>query len=173
MDALTPPCATAFGEWPSGKAVGATEGYAPLVRGWALDSVFGGSIPSPSARNSVAYSKEKHREYELKRYHRLRKEAVFRLGGQCVKCGSEVDLDFDHVVDKAFNIAKLIQGKPEKLAAELEKCQLLCATHHREKHKSRAPCGTDAKYNAGCRCADCKLAHAEYQRSYRRKIALR
>lgn len=130
-------------------------------------------VHAPELVIAVPYSKEKHREYELERYHRLRKEAVFRLGGQCVKCGSEIDLDFDHVVDKAFDIAKLIQGKPEKLTAELEKCQLLCVTHHREKHKSKAPCGTDAKYNAGCGCVDCKRAHAEYQRKYRSKIALR
>ena len=35
----------------------------------------------------------------------------------------------------------------------------------------QAVCGTDSCYNKGCRCAECKAAHAAYAAAYRRARA--
>lgn len=76
------------------------------------------------------------RGYMLKRYHERRAAAVAKLGGKCVVCGTTEDLDLDHInpVDKSFPIGRLWSVKQSTYDAEVEKCQLLCKTHHKQKH---------------------------------------
>jgi hypothetical protein len=54
----------------------------------------------------------------------------------CVDCGcSDVQvLDFDHVRDKSFAIAKGSQRKPEVFKEEVEKCEIRCANCHQIRH---------------------------------------
>ena len=54
----------------------------------------------------------------------------------CVDCGEDdpLVLEFDHVGDKAFNIAKGLRDRPwESVLAEMAKCQVVCANCHRRR----------------------------------------
>ncbi len=73
-----------------------------------------------------------HREYQLRRYHRRRKQALKQLGGKCRECGRKRGLQFDHIDSrsKSFSITKMWSAPEEKFQAELKKCQLLCTPCH-------------------------------------------
>lgn len=77
------------------------------------------------------------RTYVLERYHARRDEAVRRLGGQCVVCGTRESLELDHIdpLDKSFPIGKLWSVAQKTYDLEVAKCQLLCSEHHKEKHR--------------------------------------
>jgi predicted HNH restriction endonuclease len=75
-----------------------------------------------------------------KRRKKTRMKAVEHLGGKCMKCGykkySEV-LEFHHrdPSKKLFGIGqKGLTRSWERIKAEAEKCDLLCANCHRELH---------------------------------------
>jgi 5-methylcytosine-specific restriction endonuclease McrA len=67
---------------------------------------------------------------------------VDKLGGRCHNCGyagSFEALDFDHIDQsaKTGDISRLLGGSDDTaLAAEMSKCQLLCANCHREKTRT-------------------------------------
>lgn len=104
------------------------------------------------------------RAYINARYHRLRKAAVKTLGGVCVSCGATDKLEFDHIdpQTKTFSVGRNWSAKPEVIAAELHKCQLLCHKCHSAKtrleHRDSAVHihGTLSRYKAGCRCDACR-----------------
>lgn len=115
------------------------------------------------------------KEYQLKRYHRRRSQAIDKLGSMCVICSSIEELELDHInhLEKSFNIAKLWSISEVKFQAELSKCQLLCHKCHEKKtilernHDSRYDHGTHACYRYNkCRCNLCKKAKAKVQREY-------
>ena len=111
----------------------------------------------------IAARREYHRQW-----HANRRAAWFAENGPCAKCGSWERLELDHI-DRATKVDHHIWSWSEKRrAAELAKCQVLCRSCHidktREENRSKAPCGTRARYKAGCRCAPCKAANAEYSR---------
>lgn len=110
----------------------------------------------------MARTREQERVYQLARYHKRRAEGIALLGGKCIVCGSTEKLEFDHVDPalKDFDVSRPSLSRAVWLA-ELAKCQLLCEEHHDEKHKSTAPCGTDARYTRGCRCEECRAAHRQ------------
>jgi len=83
------------------------------------------------------YSKEQRRAYNNARHHRLRNEAIEKLGGKCNKCGSMSELHFDHVdADTKSNVRQsLFNYSKEFIEKELQKCQLLCSACHLEKSK--------------------------------------
>lgn len=111
----------------------------------------------------------------LARYHAKRAQAVAILGGVCAVCGTADDLELDHI-DPAAKSFTLNNQKLGRYMAELGKCQLLCARHHREKtarqfardgvrsHRSVDPETGRRRY---CGCADCKARRNEAQRRYR------
>ena len=71
--------------------------------------------------------------------HRRKRQAVAYLGGKCEACGGVFRLsqyDFHHVDPntKEFSIGDGLGYKWLTLAAELEKCILLCANCHRLVH---------------------------------------
>ena len=117
--------------------------------------------------------------YMRKRRAKRREEARLRLGGKCVVCGSTEKLEFDHVdpSTKVLNVssAKCLDGPRDRLLEEVDKCQLLCKLHHREKSRlngdlsggghNKLPVkhGTASLYNQKCRCDHCK----EWKRKYR------
>ncbi len=76
-------------------------------------------------------------EYMKERYRKRRNEAIERLGGCCVNCGSDKDLEFDHKdpETKSFTIAHASSFSEKRWNEELVKCQLLCKDCHREKSK--------------------------------------
>ena len=72
------------------------------------------------------------------RKRKYKEWAVEHLGGECVKCGSVEQLEFDHVYpgskDRAISD---VMASRHKLTEELKKCQLLCKSCHREKTKTQ------------------------------------
>ena len=75
-----------------------------------------------------------------KRRRMIRLKAVYHLGGKCARCGyakyKEV-LEFHHrdPTQKKFSIAMKGHCRSwERVKAEIEKCDLLCANCHRENH---------------------------------------
>ena len=55
----------------------------------------------------------------------------------CIDCGKHFhpcQMEYDHLEDKKFTIASLINtGRRTKFLAEIEKCELVCALCHRER----------------------------------------
>lgn len=87
---------------------------------------------------SVAnYDRAKMTAYMARYRERRRKWARNSLGGRCAVCGSEEELEFDHIdrATKLFAIGAMWQMSWSMLTAELAKCQLLCKEHHLEKSK--------------------------------------
>lgn len=101
------------------------------------------------------------------------------LGGRCAKCSTRSDLHFDHIDPKTkkFDVSKNWSISWDRLVVELNKCQLLCGTHHREKtKKNKEHAGGHNKWTEiqhgtvwgyskyKCRCVKCKAAKAaDYQ----------
>ena len=117
------------------------------------------------------------RVYIGKRYHKRRKEAIEKLGGKCVKCGSVDNLQFDHIdrKSKTASIAKIWTYKVERFWEEIAKCQLLCQTCHEDKSivdlgfkKAKGNHGTISSYRY-CHCDLCRKAHNEYVRDWKRR----
>lgn len=101
------------------------------------------------------FGKKYHREY-----YKKRKTAIFvYLGGVCVVCGTDKDLEIDHInpEEKSFSIGTRMSIKNNK--AELDKCQLLCKEHHLNKtaeENSGFTHGTTyAWMKAHCDCSVC------------------
>lgn len=85
----------------------------------------------------MTMGRDYHRNYIKKYYKRKRSEYIKLLGGSCSKCGSEIELQFDHIDPsiKTFNIGKLLNYSKAKVLEELKKCQLLCIECHDNKTK--------------------------------------
>lgn len=108
---------------------------------------------------------------QIKRYNK-RKFYESLLGGVCVNCGSDKQLEFDHVFpeDMLFRIGNHIDCSIEKVLPELQKCQLLCRSCHINKTIADSgdnllAHGTAAMYtNHGCRCEQCRAVWSKYTR---------
>ena len=76
-------------------------------------------------------------EYQRNYLTNRRAKAQIYLGGVCVVCGSNEDLEFDHIdpSSKVIEISNAIAKHYSwmRLVEELDKCQLLCKIHHVEK----------------------------------------
>ena len=83
------------------------------------------------------------KEYMAKRWKARRKNAIISLGGKCVKCGSENELEFDHSDStmKSFSISRASSMSEKAFSEELTKCQLLCKICHMEKTISSGDLG--------------------------------
>lgn len=130
--------------------------------------------PSPS------YFRERHKRIKEERLTYVEE----RLGDCCVKCGANENLEFDHIDSKTklFALSAGIERKWLDFAAEVDKCQVLCVSCHKEKSRIEQgkfkpgvlegrPHGSFTTYKNGCRCADCKTANAvrkyEYNLNYK------
>lgn len=113
------------------------------------------------------------RVYMAERYKRRRAEAIERLGGKCVDCGTTENLEFDHKdrSQKLYDIGKRLAGVAEaKLWAELGKCELRCDTHHniRSRQQLSVEHGGGKSGKKNCKCVPCKERRSEYMRNRRR-----
>ena len=97
----------------------------------------------PNVTRSRKYCTDCKRKRNIRRttqYRRdLKRRSVEYLGGSCRLCGynrSVRALDFHHVDEsqKSFTISAYANLSWPKIVKELDKCILLCANCHREKH---------------------------------------
>ena len=101
---------------------------------------------------------KKKREYQLDRYHRLRKEWL--ADKVCAICGSINRLEIDHLISSTKVTHKVWSWSKERRDIELAKCQALCHICHQEKTKKfdlpQPSHGTGNMYSKyGCRCIEC------------------
>lgn len=115
----------------------------------------------------MPYEGEKKREYQRRYMQARREKAIAYLGGKCVTCECESDLEFDHVLreDKTRTISSLLSGRWERLRAELDVCQLLCESCHSVKTvgEQTRPLEHGSYYRGyrkGCGCSKCRGACA-------------
>lgn len=85
--------------------------------------------------------KQKQRDNETlaKRYRVFMDALIARKGGECAKCESIEDLEFDHIDwrTKVFTISHGWRMRDrEAFEREVQKCQLLCSLCHGEKTKA-------------------------------------
>ena len=113
-------------------------------------------------------------EYMRLRYHERHDDAIKRLGGKCVVCGSTKDLQLDHINrdEKSFPIGQMWSVSKERYEAELAKCQLLCWVCHKAKTQwevgrkaAKDTHGTLAAYRY-CKCDLCRKAYSDYWKKY-------
>lgn len=104
------------------------------------------------------------------RWLKRRRDTWFAENGPCVKCGSSIDLELDHI-DPTLKINHNVWSwADERRLAELAKCQVLCHLCHKAK-SDRELCrpithGTRGGYDRGCRCSFCKTHQAERMKIY-------
>lgn len=101
---------------------------------------------------------------------------ILSAGGKCVLCLSTENLEVDHIDRnlKTMNprqIWSLSDANPKKIA-ELENCQVLCNSCHKDKTRQEKmknfEHGDFGMYsNRGCRCQPCKDANAARVRAER------
>lgn len=117
--------------------------------------------------NSNAYMNS----YMKKRYQKRRAYAIWLLGSECVKCGSEDRLEFDHIdpSQKTFSFSKIWNYSMSLFSAELMKAQLLCYSCHLEKTKQEQSVGHGEGLTGkrNCRCELCAPLKNAYQKRYR------
>ena len=121
------------------------------------------------------------REYQRQWFAKRRARGIELLGGVCAWCGSEEDLEVDHIdpVTKDPTIKKDgTRGFPWSrswswIIAELAKCEVLCRKCHRQKTNSelyvdQPEHGTRLMYRERqCRCRECLAWHAQDLRTWR------
>lgn len=123
---------------------------------------------------------EEVRAYHRRYYHEKRRQPMIDyLGGECVRCGSTSDLQFDHRIpsEKSFDIRANMTLSNPLVREELDKCQLLCRDCHRSKtgeENSGYTHGTIyAWMKVKCKCDTCTQAKRvwnEDRNAKRRKV---
>jgi hypothetical protein len=99
----------------------------------------------------------------LDRKYLVKKKCVDYLGGRCIRCGYDrciKAMTFHHRKPggKEFTVSQMLDRKWSILAAELDKCDLLCFNCHMEEH-----CGLDqaARVTLGAPKRHGCMPHAE------------
>lgn len=72
--------------------------------------------------------REDKQAHERKYWKERRERAIEMKGGKCVKCESELFLNFDHKDPSTKKSHIKWNWSWERILVELEKCQLLCET---------------------------------------------
>lgn len=93
-----------------------------------------GSTPAARTYDIMVYMDSKFgKEYHRAYYYKRRQEIIDYLGGKCVICGSQENLQFDHIdpSQKLFDIKSKLSLRTSK--EEIDKCQLLCRPCHLDK----------------------------------------
>lgn len=114
-------------------------------------------------------SYEYMRNYRIRRTTERRNLAIKYLGGKCTKCKVVDNLEFDHVDPKTklYEIAThLWDYSWNKLLLELNKCQLLCISCHKEKTmlEKSVDHGGGKTGKRNCYCNQCKPLKQKYMR---------
>ena len=115
--------------------------------------------------------REHMRVYMLNRYHERRNEAIQILGGVCAVCGTDENLEIDHVdrALKTMNVNRMAYVSRERFLEELKNCQLLCKEDHIEKTRKEmsVPHGGGVAGKKNCMCDLCKTRRSAYMKKYK------
>jgi len=117
--------------------------------------------------------REKQRQFN-REWRASRRQAWLDENGPCVQCGSNQDLEVDHIDPELKVTHNIWSWSEERRLAELSKCQVLCAECHKKKtyaqRKRRAVHGSDCMYNYhGCRCDLCRQYQSARMEKYNRR----
>lgn len=135
----------------------------------------------------MTYEPERNSDYLKRRYAEQKTAFHAYLGDACARCGTTDDLQIDHVdpSKKSFPVSKLWPRKDLTLVyKELDKCQLLCRTHHEEKTAEEHRLSREGTFTHGtlyawqkkkCLCEDCIAAKDAWneERNARRRTGAR
>lgn len=112
--------------------------------------------------------KEKQRAYQ-RAWMKKRREDWLIENGPCVLCGSDDDLQVDHV-DRQTKITHRVWSlNKERRLRELSKCQVLCQPCHSKKTTADfgwGKHGSRSRYRQGCRCDLCMDARRKGYKGY-------
>jgi 5-methylcytosine-specific restriction endonuclease McrA len=114
-------------------------------------------------------TKQEQRTYQ-REWMAKRRWAWLSVQGPCAECGSEEDLQLDHVDPAAKVSHRVWSWTEERRLAELAKCQVLCLPCHVEKTMAEnglepSGHGTRRRYrHYGCRCDLCRDWNASRMR---------
>lgn len=113
------------------------------------------------------------REYNKRRYWKLKAEAHERLGGKCAECGSTEGLELDHIdpSTKTVEVSRFCSMSRVRFLEELKLCQLLCNEHHKQKsiQEQSVEHGGGLSGKKNCPCELCKARKSEYMRNWYKK----
>jgi hypothetical protein len=120
----------------------------------------------------VSMERSKLREFQRLWIANRRAEWI-NANGPCAFCGSWESPEVDHI-DQALKVTHNVWSwRKDRRDVELAKCRVLCHDCHVKRHES--PHGTTWRYSHhGCRCVDCRAAHAKRKRvrDLRRRLEL-
>lgn len=95
------------------------------------------------------------------------RRAKFFDGKTCVECGSDEQLELDHIDPSQKVTHRIWSSSDAKREAEIAKCQVLCSECHKGKSREQLPItrgfrayrhGTASMYkHHRCRCGLCRL----------------
>jgi len=120
-------------------------------------------------------TKELQKKYQ-REWMAKRKRQWIVENGPCVDCGSNLNLEVDHIKPALKINHNVWSWKKFRRDRELRKCQVLCSLCHQKKtnrQRHRSPHGTHNRYGSNCRCRPCSLAHNKYVREWRYSKGLR
>ena len=110
--------------------------------------------------------------YDALRYQRRKTELLDILVTTCVQCGSDSNIEFDHIdpSTKEFSVMLRWTSPLSVLLPEIEKCQPLCATCHKEKSSRDGSVdhGSGRSGKRNCKCGPCRLKKNAYMREWKR-----
>lgn len=117
-------------------------------------------------------NQDQKRAYQLVWMWRRRLTWILE-NGPCSQCGSVRDLSVVHKdpKEKTKRVTSIWSLSEAKAKVELEKCVVLCKDCVLAKRKIErnvpAEHGTDRRYGQGCKCVECRAAHAASNRQRR------
>jgi len=82
------------------------------------------------ATNYYYQNKSQVLDKQKQRHQELREGLIEKLGGECIKCGSKDNLEFNHI-DPLDKTTEACYTHVMANSDEYEKCELLCKTCHR------------------------------------------
>lgn len=97
-------------------------------------------------------SKEQQRAYQREWYARRR--ADWFAGKRCLVCGTSKDLRLDHIDPTKKVSHRVWSWSAKRRAAELDKCQVLCEDHHREKTAAGGEQSSAGERNPGAKLTE-------------------
>lgn len=117
----------------------------------------------------------KQREYVRKWVAKRR--ATFFRDKVCIDCGSNENLELDHVDPSAKVASAIWSWSADRQATEIAKCVVWCRDCHWKKtlafDRHRTEHGKTRMYQNGCRCDDCKRAKRDRDKTHRERRKLR